>query len=224
MTCYYGPGLQGPSELVACLPTKAGTESGCCLLGDTCLGGSACYNYDTGDIYQYGCTDRTYQDSSCPLKCAWNTSQPSPSHRYRERLALLTQIIASSPWVALDYYEDLPGVIDIWVCLSPENCNCDWQPTFGLVERPLPARGCKEMGLQARAALYAPSALAPYASLPASRNGSTGYYSPTMIYGTSSWLSTAVSGCQWLSTLHASAVDTVHFQILQAPLRSLSDT
>ena len=51
------------------------------------------------------------------------------------------------------------------------------------------------MGNEARVALYAPSTLAPYVSLPSTYGGSTGYYSPTTISGTSTWLSTALDGC-----------------------------
>lgn len=71
--CYFGPGAtnRGPSNLVPCNGTGTST---CCLLGDTCLSGNACYNYATGDLYQYGCTDITYEDETCPYKCGWNPS------------------------------------------------------------------------------------------------------------------------------------------------------
>src|ERR1700761_8565822 len=69
--CYFAAGAsyRGPTNLVPC--NNTGT-SACCLLGDTCLSGSTCYNYATGDLYQYGCTDITYQDPSCPRKCEWD--------------------------------------------------------------------------------------------------------------------------------------------------------
>lgn len=72
--CYFGPGAEnrGPSNLVPCTTTG---ESACCLLGDTCLSGNTCYNYASGDLYQYGCTDITYEDSVCPYKCGWNASK-----------------------------------------------------------------------------------------------------------------------------------------------------
>jgi len=54
------------------------------------------------------------------------------------------------------------------------------------------------MGSDARVALYAPSQLAPYVSLPSSIGGSTGYISTTMVNGTSTWISTVISGCQYL--------------------------
>lgn len=50
------------------------------------------------------------------------------------------------------------------------------------------------MGSDALVALYAPSTLAPYVSLPSTAGGSTGYYSPTLSDGTSSWVETAVAG------------------------------
>jgi hypothetical protein len=62
----------------------------------------------------------------------------------------------------------------------------------------LQPRQCKDMGSDARVALYAPSQLAPYVSLPSSIGGSTGYISTTMVNGTSTWISTVISGCQYL--------------------------
>ena len=73
--CYFGPGAEyrGPVNLVPCNATGTST---CCLLGDTCLSGNTCYNYATGDLYQYGCTDITYQDVTCPRKCGWDPGTP----------------------------------------------------------------------------------------------------------------------------------------------------
>jgi hypothetical protein len=50
------------------------------------------------------------------------------------------------------------------------------------------------MGSAARVALYAPSALAPYVSLPSTFGGQTLYYSTTRISGTETWISTALKG------------------------------
>lgn len=71
--CYFAAGAvnRGPANLVPC---EASGQSACCLLGDTCLSGSTCYNFESGDLYQYGCTDITYKDASCPFKCGWNAS------------------------------------------------------------------------------------------------------------------------------------------------------
>lgn len=70
--CYYGAGAEnrGPASLVPCLNTG---QSACCLLGDVCLSGNACWNWATGNTYQYGCTDITYQDESRPYKCGFNS-------------------------------------------------------------------------------------------------------------------------------------------------------
>lgn len=72
--CYFGPGAQnrGPSNLVPCMNTG---QSACCLLGDVCLSGNTCWNYDTGNLYQYGCTDISYKDETCPYKCGFNSSK-----------------------------------------------------------------------------------------------------------------------------------------------------
>lgn len=71
--CYFGPGAvnRGPTNLVPCLGSG---NSACCLLGDICLSGNTCWNYETGDLYQYGCTDINYKDSTCPFKCGFNVS------------------------------------------------------------------------------------------------------------------------------------------------------
>lgn len=74
--CYYGPGAEnrGPSNLVPCMNTG---QSACCLLGDVCFSGNTCWNYVTGNLYQYGCTDISYKDKSCPYKCGFNSSMTS---------------------------------------------------------------------------------------------------------------------------------------------------
>lgn len=79
-----------------------------------------------------------------------------------------------------------------WVCHGPESCGCDWTPSEGLLV--LQPRGCKDMGDEALVALYAPEKLAPYVSLPLTAGGSTGYYSPTVSDGSSTWVETAVAG------------------------------
>lgn len=72
--CYYGPNAthRGSSDLVPC---SNNGQSSCCLLGDVCLAGGACWNEATGDTYQYGCTDITYTDASCPSKCGWDLGE-----------------------------------------------------------------------------------------------------------------------------------------------------
>lgn len=72
--CYFAAGGQyrGPDDLVPCNSTGA---SSCCLLGDTCLSGNTCYNPATGNLYQYGCTDITYTDKTCPYKCGFDPGQ-----------------------------------------------------------------------------------------------------------------------------------------------------
>ncbi|EME81243.1 uncharacterized protein MYCFIDRAFT_81317 [Pseudocercospora fijiensis CIRAD86] len=71
--CYFSAGAQyrADSQVVPCNGTGA---SACCRLGDTCLSGNTCYNHDTGNLYQYGCTDIHYEDASCPYKCGLDPS------------------------------------------------------------------------------------------------------------------------------------------------------
>jgi len=151
----------------------ASGQSACCLLGDICLSGSTCWNFDTGNLYQYGCTDITYKDETCPYKCGSNSTL--------------------SPWTALEYCVDQPGEVnDTWVCHNPESCGCEWDSSPEMLI--LQPRGCKDMGSDAKVALYAPSTLAPYLSLPTSIGGSTGYISTTKVNGTSTWISTVIPG------------------------------
>ncbi|KAK4497634.1 hypothetical protein PRZ48_010287 [Zasmidium cellare] len=97
-----------------------------------------------------------------------------------------------SPWTALEYCNDVQDLTNTWICHGPESCGCDWTPSKNMLL--LQPRGCRDMGRLALVALYAPSKLAPYISLPETRGGSTGYYSPTISAGTSTWVETAVPG------------------------------
>lgn len=191
--CYVGPGLEyrAPSYVVPCVEDG---ESACCMLGDTCLSGSVCWNYDVGNLYQYGCTDSTYSDSSCPYKCGWNASK---YHRPLAQVRCL-QSPALSPWVDVEYCDGVAGVNDTWVCHAPESCGCQWPGQLNPLLLPHP-RACHNMGSDARVALFAPSTLAPYVSLPSVYGGSTGYYSPTIRSDVSTWESTAISNCEYIA-------------------------
>ncbi|KAF2160616.1 hypothetical protein M409DRAFT_29004 [Zasmidium cellare ATCC 36951] len=147
--CYYAPGGQyrGPDNLVPCNSTGA---SSCCLLGDTCLSGNTCYNPNTGNLYQYGCTDITYNDETCPYKCGFDPDK--------------------SPWTALEYCTDIQDLTNTWICHGPESSGFAWPaPSQDLLV--LQPRGCRDMGNLALVALYAPSKLAPYVSLPSTFGG-----------------------------------------------------
>lgn len=177
--CYFGPGagFRGPSELVPCNNTGI---SACCLLGDTCLSGNTCYDYNTGNLYQYGCTDINYEDETCPKKCGWDP--------------------AKSPWIGLEYCTDIPDLTDTWTCLAPESCGCQWQGSYDL--QILPSRACGAMGSEARVALFAPSTLLAYVSLPATYGGDPTYYSTTTdSNGDFSVVSTAKVGCKFWTML-----------------------
>lgn len=93
--CYYGPGAQnrGSSDLVPCNSTGS---SACCLQGDTCLSGNACYNFETGNVYQYGCTDIDYNDETCPYKCGFD-----PGTRISSPQCLHTKLMLASQ-IAMD--------------------------------------------------------------------------------------------------------------------------
>jgi hypothetical protein len=98
-----------------------------------------------------------------------------------------------SPWTALEYCDE-DGIDNTWVCHSPESCGCDWKPTWDLLV--LPLRGCSAMGKDARVALYAPDALAPWALLPNGTVTTTAYFKTYTTDGTVTWTSTAIKGCK----------------------------
>ncbi|KAF2423743.1 hypothetical protein EJ08DRAFT_440803 [Tothia fuscella] len=158
--CYFGPEPmhRGSDRLQPC--TGDGLVA-CCLLGDICYAGNACWNYNTGVLYQYGCTDINYRDASCPYKCGGDTEL--------------------SPWTGLEYCEN-----DTWLCHNPESCLvCQWNTSQELFS--LTPLSCASMGSKALVALYAPSKLAPYVSLPSTYRGQTGYFSPFIQDGTTTW-------------------------------------
>jgi hypothetical protein len=109
--------------------------------------------------------------------------------------------LALSPWVALEYCDDSAHK-DTWVCYSPESCGCEWTGALGLLSGQ--PRGCEDMGNDARVALYAPSQLAPYVSLPTSHGGSTGYFTTTTMDGTTTWV--AVPKCTMSTYSHDKAI------------------
>ena len=43
----------------------------CCLKGDVCLTSGLCKD-TAGDLYQGGCTDKSYNSSACPKFCNGN--------------------------------------------------------------------------------------------------------------------------------------------------------
>lgn len=97
--------------------------------------------------------------------------------------------------IGLEYCTDLQDLTNTWTCLAPESCGCEWNGSWAL--QILPTRACGAMGSEARVALYAPSTLLPYVSLPSSVGGSTGYYSTTTdSNGDFSVISTAIAGCK----------------------------
>jgi hypothetical protein len=94
--CYFGPGAvnRGPANLVPCNSTGTST---CCLLGDTCLSGNTCYNYATGDLYQYGCTDIEYKDVTCPYKCGFD-----PGKKLEIFIVVLLRMLTRNSIVTMD--------------------------------------------------------------------------------------------------------------------------
>lgn len=82
----------------------------------------------------------------------------------------------------------------MWTCLAPESCGCEWESSYAL--QILPSWACGAMGSEARVALYAPSTLLAYVSLPSTVGESTGYYSTTTdSNGDFSVISIVIAGC-----------------------------
>ena len=114
---------------------------------------------------------------------------------------------AKSPWTALEYCRGWSNISNTWVCQSPEVCDCDWNPTTDLLA--LPYQACGVMGSLARVAVYAPETMAPYASLPSSFSGATGYFSPTVVSGAVSW-GTALTDCKTPAVRHRIASTSLY--------------
>lgn len=70
--CYHDVNQLAPEYIVPCWPSNRMPHYSCCKIGSKCLKHNACYDGATGVTYQYGCTDATYIDPSCPSKCGLN--------------------------------------------------------------------------------------------------------------------------------------------------------
>lgn len=66
-TCYLGPSHEAGGAMIPCGNDYFG-HIACCQASDTCLESSACFNSEFRVTYIAGCTDRDYQDESCPAK------------------------------------------------------------------------------------------------------------------------------------------------------------
>lgn len=86
------------------------------------------------------------------------------------------------------------------------------------------------MGVNARVALFAPTQLAPYVSLPSTFGGSTAYFSTKKINGTMTWEETAIPGCMYSGAASSRSVSGLtneqilrrqyrHSQLIETPAR-----
>ncbi|KAF2708866.1 hypothetical protein K504DRAFT_290526 [Pleomassaria siparia CBS 279.74] len=73
--CFYDKDQLAPDYIIPCYTGWGNAHFSCCKVGNKCLEHNACYDSDTGNTYQYGCTDETYQDPSCPQKCDLDRSK-----------------------------------------------------------------------------------------------------------------------------------------------------
>ncbi|KAI1462604.1 hypothetical protein F4805DRAFT_3101 [Annulohypoxylon moriforme] len=67
-TCYYDEDSKILKDYIPCGNVATGRNWTCCAAGDICLSNSACYHRHFDITYLSGCTDSSYQDSSCPYK------------------------------------------------------------------------------------------------------------------------------------------------------------
>ncbi|KAF2734988.1 hypothetical protein EJ04DRAFT_226903 [Polyplosphaeria fusca] len=127
--CYYDKDKLAGDYIIPCYGGESSAYA-CCKQGNKCLEDGACYDQDTGVTYQYGCTDSSYKDPSCPKKCGLNTE--------------------SSNWVGLVYCDGADHTPDnTWVCHHPDNCggpshcpsHTPWSPQ---IERPRQV-ACKDL-------------------------------------------------------------------------------
>lgn len=101
--CYYDTNKIAWKDIIPCYASTTQDDYACCKAGDKYLRHNACFSLDTGVTYQYGCTDSTFRDASCPQKCGLDTEK--------------------SYWVGIVFCNgqaDLPN--DTWVCHHPDNC------------------------------------------------------------------------------------------------------
>ncbi|KAK4174150.1 hypothetical protein QBC36DRAFT_193000, partial [Triangularia setosa] len=67
-TCYYAVGKKANGQFIPCGNADFG-HTMCCWAGSYCFSeGHTCFKFDVSTTYMAGCTDSTYEDSSCPDK------------------------------------------------------------------------------------------------------------------------------------------------------------
>jgi hypothetical protein len=127
--CYYDANKPAADDILPCYPSTFSSHYTCCKAGDKCLEDKACYDLDTGNTYQYGCTDSTFTDPHCPQKCELDTEK--------------------SHWIGLVYCNgthNLPN--NTWLCHHPDNCgnkgNCANRIWSDGLEK-MPPTGCEDL-------------------------------------------------------------------------------
>ncbi|KAI1105373.1 hypothetical protein F4804DRAFT_331447 [Jackrogersella minutella] len=74
-TCYYAANAQAKKDYIPCGNAGLGVDWSCCVAGDICLEDSACYHLKYDITYLAGCTDKSYEDFSCPFKNEFDSQQ-----------------------------------------------------------------------------------------------------------------------------------------------------
>lgn len=144
-TCYSGPN-HAAADLLPCGNDYYG-HVGCCQYKDNCLLGSACFNNEYGVTYVAGCTDPTYNDSTCPYKGILSGKSASPFRGSRRRVFLSPIPVdterltfSDAPWLGMSYCN---GTSNQWVLCDqpkhpatltyPANCFCPTPTTQRIV-------------------------------------------------------------------------------------------
>ncbi|KAF2096406.1 hypothetical protein NA57DRAFT_58322 [Rhizodiscina lignyota] len=67
-TCYFPSGTTAPPQYLPC-DTDYRFDTHCCASGEACLTNGLCYGAILNMAYRGACTDRSWQDRSCPGVC-----------------------------------------------------------------------------------------------------------------------------------------------------------
>lgn len=87
--CYYMEDKRLDKAFIPCGNDDLGPKP-CCQTGDVCLENNACYNADYGTTYLAGCTDKTFEDTSCPQKSPWDGKHRWPKKSFSILCVFLT--------------------------------------------------------------------------------------------------------------------------------------
>jgi hypothetical protein len=131
-TCYFGQGAKADPNFIPCGNANLEGPQACCYKGDYCLSSNTCWDAETIVTYIAGCTDSTFQASTCPQR---------QTHNYPDQ-----------QWIALARCNGAD--IDLWsgcahhpelIQIEKENCDCNMSNI--LIQNPNGKDSFDEIGL-----------------------------------------------------------------------------